>query len=439
MMLPAIYESRDHIEEIREGFARDLDNLMESPLGPIASPEHAIGVLPFYLAYHNANNATLMRRVGEVMRKATGWHAMPVGRERHGRIRVGFVSTYFYSHSIGRITHGPIRDLPRDRFEVFVFALAPQPDAMQRSIQTDAEHYHSLPNEVAAARDAIDAAELDALIFADIGMHPTTYFLALHRLAPVQVALWGHPETTGLDTIDYFFTAAGVEAAGAEANYTERLVRPEAFFLGGFQRPAPATPLSRESLGLPLHATVYACLQPAFKLHPDIDAIFAGIFERDPKAHLLLLEGRAAWAHRLRERFAKTLPGHHHRVHWLPTLPHARFMATLACADVSLDPLYFGGGNSSCEALAMGVPLITLPGTHAYGRLSVALCEEMKEARGIAQSAADYVDRAVRLASHPERHALRREIAERAGILFDRRDISLALGDFLESATATSA
>ena len=89
-------------------------------------------------------------------------------------------------------------------------------------------------------------------------------------------------------------------------------------------------------------------------------------------------------------------------------------MATLACADVSLDPLYFGGGNSSCEALAQGIPLVTLPGTHAYGRLSLALCQEMNELRGIASSVDDYVDRAVDLANHAERHAMRQDIAERA-------------------------
>ena len=295
------------------------------------------------------------------------------------------------------------------------------------------------PGHDKSFREAIEAARLDALIFADIGMHPTTYFLAMHRLAPVQVALWGHPETTGLDTIDYFFTAAGVETEGADSYYTERLVRPKSFFLGGFQRPARAMPLSREALGLPLQSTVYACLQPAFKIHPNMDAAFAGIFERDPKAHLLLLEGRPSWAHRLRQRFARSIPGHQHRMHWLPTLPHARFMATLACADVSLDPLYFGGGNSSCEALAQGIPLVTLPGTHAYGRLSLALCQEMNELRGIASSVDDYVDRAVDLANHAERHAMRQDVAERATVLFDRRDISLALGEFLASAVAAIA
>ena len=91
MMLPAIYQSRQHIIETRETLARDLAELMSAPLVPVAMPEHAIGVLPFYLAYHNASNADLMRHVGQVMRKATGWHASPVQRKPQGRIRAGFV------------------------------------------------------------------------------------------------------------------------------------------------------------------------------------------------------------------------------------------------------------------------------------------------------------------------------------------------------------
>jgi hypothetical protein len=72
----------------------------------------------------------------------------------------------------------------------------------------------------------VAALELDALFYPDIGMWPSTYFLAYARLAPVQMVSYGHPDTTGIDTVDYFLGGdAPMEPEGAEAYYSERLVR----------------------------------------------------------------------------------------------------------------------------------------------------------------------------------------------------------------------
>ena len=434
MMLPAIYASRDHIKTARERLENDLDDLLGQAVQAIEAPESLIGVLPFYLAYHNENNAELMRKVCRVMRRA--YPAAMTGaaprRDAGARIKVGFVSTYFSSHSIGRITQGLIRDLPRQRFEVFVFAIAPVEDAMNQAIRRNADCYVALPNSVEAAVRAIGDASLDTLLFADIGMHPTTYFLALHRLARLQVALWGHPETTGIDTIDCYFTAKGVETSRSEGHYTERLIRPDAFFLGGFARPAAATPLTRDRLGLPPDARLYGCLQPTFKHHPDMDGVFARILDSDPQAHILLLQSRPAWAAKLRARFQNTIAGGTDRIRWLAPMPHAQFMATLAACDVSLDPLYFGGGNSSCESLSLGVPTITLPGTHAYGRLTYALYREMGMDDCIVDSIESYSSTAVRMATSRSSAEWRRETADRSSVLFERKDIAVAMADFLE-------
>ena len=73
--------------------------------------------------------------------------------------------------------------------------------------------------------EQVAATELDVLFYADIGMDPTTYFLAFSRLAPVQCVTWGHPVTTGIPNIDDYLSSDVFEAPGAEAHYTERLIR----------------------------------------------------------------------------------------------------------------------------------------------------------------------------------------------------------------------
>lgn len=434
LMIPAIYQSRDEIEATRERVSRELDELLthERP-ERTNSPVYEIGLTPFYLAYHNSNNVEIMKAVCGAMRRAYAPPPSAVeGARRAGRIHIGFVSMYFYSHSVGRITLGLIRDLPRDRFSVSVFAVAPAEDPLRAAVERAADRYSRLPEDLDGVRRAIEAAQLDVLVYADIGMHPLTYFLALSRLAPLQIVAWGHPETTGIDTIDYFLAADDIETPQAQSHYSERLLRPKAFFLGGYPRPPTPQALDRAALGLPADRRLYGCLQPAFKLHPDFDAAFRQILERDPRAEILLLEARPAWQKDLQRRFARTLGSYEERVRFLPYMLHARFMATLGNMDVALDPFYFGGGNSSAEALSLGVPLVTLPGAHLYGRLTLGLYQELGLRECIAASVDDFAETALRLANERDyRENISSQIREHAQRLFDRKDATVAFAQCL--------
>src|SRR6266513_6146662 len=203
LMLPVILQSSEEIDRIRQRLDRDLDELLGLKSPEVSNPEFEVGATPFNLAYHGRNNAQLLRKIARVCRSMypartdCARQGFPPGR----RLRIGFVSTYFHAHSVGRTTFGLIRDLPRDRFEVHVFAIAAQADDLAEAIRKSADRYVPLPLDLGRVRDAIDSAALDIVFFADIGMHPLTYFLAFWRLAPIQMVTWGHSGTSGIDTI----------------------------------------------------------------------------------------------------------------------------------------------------------------------------------------------------------------------------------------------
>src|SRR6202008_2298683 len=92
--------------------------------------------------------------------------------------------------------------------------------------------------------------ELDVLVYPELGMDVTSFALATLRLAPRQYAAWGHPVTTGFDTIDGYFTAAAMEPPGSSEHYTERLI-PLPGIGTRYARPAVPSDASRERLGLP--------------------------------------------------------------------------------------------------------------------------------------------------------------------------------------------
>jgi predicted O-linked N-acetylglucosamine transferase (SPINDLY family) len=436
LMLPVILQSSEQIDHIRQRLDRDLDELLERKSPKVLNPEFEVGATPFNLAYHGRNNAELLRKIARVCRSMyparTECARQPSASGRP--LRIGFVSTYFYTHSVGRTTLGLIRDLPRDRFDVHVFAIAPQTDDLAEAIRKSADRYVSLPLDLDRVRDAIESAALDIAFFADIGMHPLTYFLAFWRLAPIQMVTWGHSVTSGIDTIDYYVSADAIEAAGSEKYYTEKLVRLPGYFMPRYRRPALDGPrMSREQLGLPEGKHLYYCPQNLFKLHPDFDASIGAILERDPEGELVLLEFvRAGVAEQLRRRFEFTLGALASRIRFVPRSEHRKFLQYVAAADVVLDPFHFGGCNSSCDALSLGVPVVTLPGIQLPGRFTLGLYEEIDLDCCIAHSAEEYVEIALRLGRDAEyRKSVSEQISGRCARLFDRPDAALALGDEL--------
>jgi predicted O-linked N-acetylglucosamine transferase (SPINDLY family) len=240
-------------------------------------------------------------------------------------------------------------------------------------------------------------------------------------MAPIQCVTWGHPETTGSPCADYFLSSELLETADADGHYTESLVRMP--LLGTFyERPVLSGPTrNRASLGLPEDRHVYLCPQTLFKFHPDFDAILAGIVAADPQAEIVLLEGRVpAWTERLRKRWASTIPQATHRMRFLPAVPRDDFLSLLKLAEVIIDPLHFGGGNSTYEAMGMGTPVITLPGDFLRSRITYAMYQKMGWTDLVVQSPEAYVAAAVACVVDPEvRTRVRQAIVQRADCLFE--------------------
>ncbi|MBZ0104022.1 MAG: tetratricopeptide repeat protein [Sulfuricella denitrificans] len=413
--LPVITESRSHIASWRERYARETGKLAEDP-AMIDNPLNTAGAPAFYLAYHDENDRSFMERLCRLFRARCpalnfraphlqGWQA-PAQNSR--RLRVGFLSECLGAHTIGKLYQGLIRELDRQRFEVVVLhAPAAKQDSVREQIDREADRVIALPHSFSAMQQAIAEAELDVLFYPDIGMHHTSYFLAYSRLAPVQAVSWGHPDTTGIDTMDYFLSAASIEPEEADAHYSERLIR--------FKRlPCYYEPLikpdkvpERVALGLPEKGTLYGCPQTLFKFHPDFDRVLAAIVEGDPQGWIILIEGKhAAWSKQLRARWEKSAPRLAERVLFMPRMPLNQFMALMAHMDVLLDPVHFGSGNTLYEAMVYGIPMVTWPGRFMRGRLVAGAYRQMGiDDAPVAGNIDDYAPVALELG----RNSLRRE------------------------------
>jgi CRISPR-associated protein Csy1 len=383
----------------------------------------------FLLAYQGEDDLALQSSYGDLVAATLDAARVPsrgpIARRGRagGRLRVAFVSAFFRDGTAGRYFESWITGLARDRFDVGVHFLGAGTDPLTERIRARAdtyvEHGASLPSQVAPS---IAAQSPDVVVFPELGMDATTFALASLRLAPLQCAAWGHPVTTGLATIDAMFTSAPMEPPGADAHYRERLVRLPG--LGTrYARPARPARVERAALGLPVDATLFLFPQSLFKLHPDNDPLVAEVLAATG-GRLVAFEGRhprltQAWRARLGRSLAArgVAPD---RVVVLPQVAHDDYLRIGAACDAMLDSVRWSGGNTSLDAIACALPVVTLPGAFMRARQSAAMLEQVGVPELVARDAADYVAIAVRLASDRAwRDELSARIDRGAANLFD--------------------
>ncbi len=441
VLLPRVLPSREDILAARENVRARLTALAEAP-AVTADVATEVAWTLFLLAYHGEHdNLSLHRLFHKVCRRADpklSWTAPHCSRPRRaGRPRVGFISWHFCEHTISRLFTGLLQAFDSEAFDVSVFSFQGQENALA-NLSWRGKRRVSLVPELVAAQRAIAAAELDLLIYLDLGMDYLTLFLAHARLARRQGVLWGHPDTTGLDSIDFFFSPDCMEPADGESHYGERLIR-----LPGptvvYPRPAAQSVPTRRSLGLPEVGVLYLCPQTPFKFHPDFDRAVIRILQAAPTSHLVLVSGGEPDAMaRVRTRMVQPCPTLAERIHILPPVAHSEFVALFAVCDVVLDPFHYSGGNTSLEAFASGCPIVTWPGKFMRARHAAGFYRLMGVTDAVARDHDHYIELAIQLGNDANARAqLRSKIREANSILYDNVDGVRAMESFIKEEVAS--
>jgi protein O-GlcNAc transferase len=453
------YATMAEIEASRQAFAESLGNL-QSWFRETHRPEayRAVGsTTPFYLGYHPFNNRDLLVRYGKL---CTEWMAsMPLDTPlpRPGqrtappkassavrKTRIGIASSHIRNHSVwNAVTKGWLQHLDKTRFDIWLFQLGRINDEETVQARREAAHFvEGAMTEQGWAR-AIGEAQLDALIYPEIGMDALTTQLASLRLAPIQATTWGHPETSGLSTIDLYISAEALEPADASGNYSERLVRlPN---LGVYAEPlAPSIVLpDLPLLGLPGDEPLLLCPGSTFKYSPVHDHVWARIakglgggghkrgwarithrLRGKGNGRLVFFRGNnlsldELFAQRLRRAFDTEKVDFDAHVRVIPHLDRSRFFGLMQQSALMLDTVGFSGFNLALQATEAGLPVVAFEGEFMRGRLASGIMRRMDLAELVATSEEDFIERAVELAGDASRLGeLRVKIAERRQILF---------------------
>ncbi len=421
LTLPVFYDSTAHLTASRANYATGLAALTAN-ISRFSETTAALLVKNvawnnFFLAYQGQDDLTLQRQFAAfqraILEPVVPQFYAPIAAQScaNRKIRVGFASRSFYNCTVGSYFGNWISKLDKSKFEVHVYYTNATVDDVSKTIEASADKYHHVKDAVLELSQTIKDDALDVLIYPEMGMDGNLFTMAGMRLAAVQACAWGHPVTTGHANMDYYFTCAEMELPDAQTAYTETLA-----LLPGvgtyYAKPPEPTALSgqvsfRDELKLGSDAVLALYPQSLFKIHPDCDALIAKVMRANPQLVVIMFAGRSnQLTNAFVTRFKTALAQHglteidmHGRVKILPNVDHNGYKRINQACDFMLDTLYWSGGNTSLDALARGLPIVTLPSTQMRGRQTMAMLKLLGVPELIAKDEADYVQIAGKLAN----------------------------------------
>ncbi|MEA3642348.1 MAG: tetratricopeptide repeat protein [Lamprobacter sp.] len=401
------YDAR--MQGLRRAIERQLDKGQGEPL-PLLSAL-AFDLPPDWLHRLAEQEAQRPARLAQALAPAFSYPTEPAP----ARLRIGYLSPDFRCHAVGTLIAGLFQHHQRPEFEIFAYSLTPVDDAWTAQVREGCDHFLDVSQQPALAiAQRIQADGIHVLIdLAGYTTHSRPLVLAL-RPAPVQIQWLGYPGTLGADFVPYLLADKQLIPDDQVQHYTEEVIHlPQAWGSAPLDpEPLEAAPLTdaqrrsaRTEAGLPEQGLVYCCFNSLYKLEPEVFALWMTILAQVPGSVLWLIDGGANGSNQRLRQTAAAAGIDPERLIFAAKCAHADYLARYRLADLFLDTLAYNAGATGVGALAMGLPLLTCPGTHYATRMGASLCHGIGLPELIAASPEAYVEQAVALGLDAERLA----------------------------------
>jgi protein O-GlcNAc transferase len=350
------------------------------------------------------------RRFGLPLRSKMVRHSNDRNPDR--RLRVGYVSGDLKGHPVGRFLLPLLQAHDRSRVEIFCYSDTALPDALTGEIKAQADVWReiSLLNHEQAA-EQIRRDQIDVLV--DLAMH-TSGRLPVFAIkpAPVQITYLAYVSTTGLSAMDYRLTDPCIDPPGVvDRDYAERSIRlPQTYFC---YRPHVQTPEPGPLPALGTGVITFACLNNFCKVTDSAIKLWCEILRAVPGSQLLLHAKEGTHRQRIVDQLiAEGIDPA--RLSFLGQVPTGEYFQAHQRIDIALDPFPCNGGTTTCDAIWMGVPVITLVGRTGVGRMGKSILSNLGTPELIAETPGQYVRIATDLAGDlPRLAALRSSLRPR--------------------------
>ena len=315
-----------------------------------------------------------------------------------------------------------LANFPKD-FHITIINVNPAViDKTTRLLMGRADDYYQLSTKHEEIIPLVLKCEFDMIIYPEIGMSPCIYYLALQRLAPIQVAIIGHPDTSGMKTIDYYISWKYFHLCDPKKEFTESVIQLKNFPLC-YNIPEDSLNITPIDIGVPPDARLFFIPMMIFKLHPKFDAVIEGIIANHPNNYVLMIRYNnmeRVVIERLKKRLDKSTLN---QLVVRDRLNKNEYYSVLESANVILETFPFGGGNTMLQSLAVGTPYVSLKSKHLRGSFGVGFYRYIGETRFIADTIDEYIKIAIETANNPNIKAdFKKIIQKNKAKLFNNMD-----------------
>ncbi len=365
---------------------------------------HAHSSLIYTLHFHPAHDD---RTIAEELGRWNRQHAKPLRKfiqphtnDRHPdrKLRIGYVSPDLGNHPVGRFLLPLLVHHDRKSFEIFAYAQVPRPDGVTQRLVSHTDQWRSI--------SALSDTQVDHLtrqdridILVDLTMHTAHNRLLVfaRKPAPVQVTWLAYPGSAGLDTIDYRLSDPYLDSPdGDESPYCEKTIRlPNTFWC--YQPSIDSVEIGPLPC-LKNRFITFGCLNNFCKISDRLLAIWAKILQVMPSSQFLIHAHEGSHRLQLLERMRQEGidPS---RIEFVSKVPLEDYFRLYDRIDIALDTFPYAGGTTTCDALWMGVPVVSLVGNTAVGRGGLSILSNVGLPELAARSQEQYVHIATELAN----------------------------------------
>lgn len=412
--IPKIASTTQEWKESREKFHSRLKQLSKEDFSYASKDEIAENVSrhPFYIAYQNKNNKYLLSQYGDVCTQhikaiQEGLTKGTINSQGTRKIKIGIISHYFYDHPVWHaITKGWVKLLNPDLFELHILNTGGPEDEETLTAKKIVSGFWNKEVSIAAFAQFILDKDFDVLMYPEIGMDRASKALACFRLAPLQLASWGHPETTGLSTIDCFISSEDFEPISPQLNYREQLLILPGLGTYFEYQDLKLSDIDLSHFNLDPEKPILLCGGSPAKYSPENDWVLASIAKKLGSCQFVFFNFdehlTAPLERRLKLAFEKYHLNYLDYYHLLPFLKKPEFYSLMRKAHLYLDTIGFSGFNTAMHSLACNLPIITREGQFMRGRFASGLLRRVGLNDLVCKDEEDFICRAVHLVNNQD-------------------------------------
>ncbi len=414
LFFPKIPSDKNEIIKYRKKIEKEIEKILNVNFQKKLDYDNDQIIVPPHvdLSYNDLDNLELNKKSVQAFKKlfkvlsAESYSKLEI----KDKIKIGIISEFFTDHTIGKLFKDLIFSLDKNKFETFVFhSQKTNPGEIFNEFK-EKEKEGILKNEILPIKlsekiDLLKKFKFDIIFYPDIGLSIEFYYLALVRLAKYQITTFGHPETTGSESIDFCLISKNCVNENSQKLYSEKFLLIN-YLPMIYSKPFTKKKLSEDEVS---KKNIYSCPQTLFKIHPDFDQIIFDILEKDNKGIVYFIKDtNKIWYKKLIKRLSANKKYDSKKIIFMDPLNYEEYLLHLGRASVLLDPLYYGAGNSFFESMLFGTPTITFPTDHIKSRLVLGAYKQMEiENPPIATSIQNYVNLAVNYANRDDISALK--------------------------------